>query len=106
MHMKVGCCSLTELEKREDLEEDRLKEVIGVWKPIMLVSGDHLKGGSSREWGFEDIEVEKGRVKLSLFFKKTFHILTNVDLLLGCRRSRSTRITARRGRASRPSSSA
>ncbi|KIM48162.1 hypothetical protein M413DRAFT_439882 [Hebeloma cylindrosporum] len=62
MHMKVGCCSLTELERREDLEKDRLEDVIGVWKPIMLVSGDHLKGGSSREWGFEDIEVEKGRV--------------------------------------------
>jgi len=65
--MKVGCCSITELDKREDLDKDHLKEVIGVWKPIMLVSGDHVKGGSSREWGFEDVEVEKGRVRLSLF---------------------------------------
>jgi len=71
MLMKVGCCSLTELEKRQDLEKDRLKEVIGVWKPLMLVSGDHLKGGSSREWGFEDIEVEKGRARL--FFFWAFH---------------------------------
>jgi len=63
MYMKVGCCSLTELEKREGLERDRSeKEVIGVWKPISVASGDHLKGGSSREWGFEDVEVEEGRV--------------------------------------------
>jgi len=27
-----------------------------------VASGDHLKGGSSREWGFEDVEVEEGRV--------------------------------------------
>ena len=88
MHMKVGCCSLTELEKREDLEKDRLE---GVWKPLMLVSGDHLKGGSSREWGFEDIEVEKGRVRFCFVFER----FTDVDdFLVGCRRSRSARITA------------
>jgi len=65
--MKVGCCSLTELEKREDSERDHGSEqqVIGVWRPILVASGDHLKGGSSREWGFEDVEVEEGRVGLS-----------------------------------------
>jgi len=62
MHMKVGCCSLTELHRRTPAEGIHEKQVIGGWKPISVVSGDHLKGGSSREWGFEDVEVEKGRV--------------------------------------------
>ncbi|KAF5312609.1 hypothetical protein D9619_003219 [Psilocybe cf. subviscida] len=57
--MKVGCCSLTELHRKPDAAGPQL---IGNYEPVMLVSGDHLKGGSSREWGFEDIEVEKGRV--------------------------------------------
>lgn len=61
LHMKVGCCSLTELERKEDTPADKLT---GAWYPVSLVSGDHLKGGTSREWGFEDIEVEKGRVSL------------------------------------------
>jgi len=59
LHMKVGCCSLTELKRKSEVDE---KQVLGGWKPLALVSGEHLKGGSSREWGFEDIEVEKGRV--------------------------------------------
>lgn len=92
MPMKVGCCSITELDKGEDLEKDRLKEVIGVWKPIMLVSGDHLKGGSSREWGFEDIEVEKGRVRL--FFGFNFIYSQMLIFWAGRRGSRSVRITA------------
>ncbi|KAF9056210.1 phosphoglycerate mutase-like protein [Panaeolus papilionaceus] len=58
--MKAGCCSLTELERRRG--ENGAHRILGGFKPVMLVSGQHLKGGSSREWGFEDIEVEKGRV--------------------------------------------
>ncbi|PPR06900.1 hypothetical protein CVT24_011590 [Panaeolus cyanescens] len=58
--MKAGCCSLTELERRKG--ENGQHRILGAFRPIMLVSGQHLKGGSSREWGFEDIEVEKGRV--------------------------------------------
>jgi transcription factor C subunit 7 len=82
--MKVGCCSITELDKREDLDKDRLKEVIGVWKPIMLVSGDHLKGGSSREWGFEDIEVEKGRVRQPGFLFFLFLLFLNLSYTHEC----------------------
>ncbi|KAF8973966.1 histidine phosphatase superfamily [Flammula alnicola] len=59
MYMKVGCCSLTELARREGAPHDR---TVGAWRPVSLVSGEHLTGGTSREWGFEDIEVEKGRV--------------------------------------------
>ncbi|PPQ88632.1 hypothetical protein CVT25_010208 [Psilocybe cyanescens] len=62
LHMKVGCCSLTKLQRRSDEEGVTEKQVLGGWKPLALVSGEHLSGGSSREWGFEDIEVEKGRV--------------------------------------------
>ncbi|KJA29196.1 hypothetical protein HYPSUDRAFT_50685 [Hypholoma sublateritium FD-334 SS-4] len=60
LHMKVGCCSLTELDRRE--RADRSDRLVGAWTPVALAAGDHLKGGISREWGFEDIEVEKGRV--------------------------------------------
>jgi len=63
--MKVGCCSLSIVDGKTgtDSEGDVEKvQMIGAYKPVMLVSGDHLTGGSSREWGFEDIEVDKGRV--------------------------------------------
>ncbi|CAA7266478.1 unnamed protein product [Cyclocybe aegerita] len=60
LHMKVGCCSISELDRHTD--GVREGQVLGAFKAIALASGEHLKGGSSREWGFEDIEVEKGRV--------------------------------------------
>ncbi|KAF8168057.1 histidine phosphatase superfamily [Crassisporium funariophilum] len=59
--MKAGCCSLSKL-KRKSPERAGPKEVIGGWTALQLVNGDHLKEGSSREWGFADVEVEKGRV--------------------------------------------
>ncbi|KAF8912705.1 histidine phosphatase superfamily [Gymnopilus junonius] len=59
LYLKVGCCSLTELHKQQNVEE---KKVHGAWKPVALAHGEHLKGGSSREWGFEDIEIAKGKV--------------------------------------------
>ncbi|PPQ64398.1 hypothetical protein CVT26_002105 [Gymnopilus dilepis] len=59
LYMKVGCCSLTELDPKPGVDE---RKVLGAWKPVMLANGDHLKGGSSREWGFEDIEIDKGKV--------------------------------------------
>ncbi|KAF4622843.1 hypothetical protein D9613_001847 [Agrocybe pediades] len=62
LHLKAGCCSLSELERKTIEEGVGETQVVGGWKPVSLVSGDHLQGGSSREWGFEDIEVEKGRV--------------------------------------------
>lgn len=59
LHLKVGCCSLTELDSEPGVGA---RKILGAWKPVMLANGDHLQGGSSREWGFEDIEIAKGKV--------------------------------------------
>ncbi|GLB36193.1 putative phosphoglycerate mutase-like protein [Lyophyllum shimeji] len=34
----------------------------GSWRPQRLADGSHLADGASREWGFEDIEISKGKV--------------------------------------------
>lgn len=64
VQMRVGCCSLSVLERRGDVDPGL---VIGGWKPQKIADRDHLMGGLSREWGFEDVEVEKGRVSILLF---------------------------------------
>ncbi|KAF9015204.1 histidine phosphatase superfamily [Cyathus striatus] len=48
--LKVGCCTLSELTRKPSSTTQ------------MLADGSHMAQGSSREWGFEDIEVDKGRV--------------------------------------------
>jgi transcription factor C subunit 7 len=61
--LKVGCCSLTELNfKPNQAEERKEKGLLGAYHPVKLADGAHLKGGALREWGFDDVEVEKGRV--------------------------------------------
>lgn len=63
IRMKAGCCSLNVLERRGDVHPGL---VIGGWKAQKIAYGGHLTGGVSREWGFEDVEVEQGRVRISL----------------------------------------
>jgi transcription factor C subunit 7 len=60
LQMKAGCCSLSVLERRTNVDP---RLIIGGWKAQKISYGGHLTGGVSREWGFEDVEVEKGRVK-------------------------------------------
>jgi len=55
---RVGCCSLSEFERKE--EEDW--KVVGGWGAKKLADGAHLKDGASREWGFEDIKIANGKV--------------------------------------------
>lgn len=50
--VRVGCCSLSEANKTDN-----------GWKLDKLAVGDHLTGGSSRDWGFEDIEIANGEVQ-------------------------------------------
>ncbi|TFK41114.1 histidine phosphatase superfamily [Crucibulum laeve] len=57
--LNVGCCSLTELTRKTDTPSS---EVLGCWTALKLADGAHLSQGTSREWGFQDIEVDKGRV--------------------------------------------
>jgi len=57
----VGCASLTVLDRKDDAS---LGSVIGAYNPTKLANGDHLKEGASREWGFRDIEISKGKVSV------------------------------------------
>ncbi|KAJ7110169.1 histidine phosphatase superfamily [Mycena epipterygia] len=55
--LRVGCCSLTEVVRKHDVIP-----ILGGWDARRLADGAHLKEGSSREWGFEDIEISNGLV--------------------------------------------
>lgn len=57
--LRVGCCSLTELRKKDDSHR-----VLKNYVPEKLADGAHLKEGSTREWGFEDIQIAEGKVNL------------------------------------------
>jgi transcription factor C subunit 7 len=52
--MRAGCCSLTKFVKWTDGGEG--------WQLVLSADGGHLTGGSTRDWGFEDIEIEHGQV--------------------------------------------
>ncbi|KZP31310.1 phosphoglycerate mutase-like protein [Athelia psychrophila] len=49
--LRIGCCTLTELKRKPDAP------ILGGWTPTLVASGDHLKEGIQRDWGFEDIIV-------------------------------------------------
>lgn len=57
--MKAGCCALSVLERNRNVDP---RLIIGGWKAQTIASTDHLSGGVAREWGFENVEVDKGRV--------------------------------------------
>ncbi|KAH8102625.1 phosphoglycerate mutase-like protein [Cristinia sonorae] len=55
--LRPGCCSLTKLERKAGVVG-----VLGGWEPKLLVDGSHMAGGSTRDWGFEDIVIDRGHV--------------------------------------------
>ncbi|KAI0068351.1 phosphoglycerate mutase-like protein [Artomyces pyxidatus] len=55
--LRIPCCSLTITEKKPDAEK-----VLGAWEARLLADGSHLKEGSQRDWGFEDIQIADGKV--------------------------------------------
>jgi transcription factor C subunit 7 len=55
--LRVGCCSLTEVVRKRDVIP-----ILGGWDLLRAADGKHLKDGTSREWGFEDIEISNGQV--------------------------------------------
>ena len=55
--LRVGCCTLSEFKRKSDVTE-----FIGGWEAKRLADGSHLKEGASRDWGFEDIIIENGKV--------------------------------------------
>jgi len=59
IQMKAGCCTLNVLQRKANVDPGL---IIGGWKAQKISQGDYLTGGIAREWGFENVEVEKGRV--------------------------------------------
>ncbi|KAI6047604.1 histidine phosphatase superfamily [Pisolithus marmoratus] len=57
MPLRVGCCSISEFTRKPGAVG-----IVGAWEPKLLADGSHLKDGSSREWGFEDIQISNGKV--------------------------------------------
>jgi len=55
--VRVGCCTLTELARQRDSSK-----AVGGWEIKRLADGSHLKDGSLRDWGFEDVVVTNGKV--------------------------------------------
>lgn len=54
--LRVGCCTLTDLKPKPE------RKVLGGWRGEKLATGEHLRDGVQRDWGFEDIVVEEGKV--------------------------------------------
>ncbi|THH06098.1 hypothetical protein EW145_g4320 [Phellinidium pouzarii] len=57
LSLRVGCCSLTVLKRKDDR-----KDVKGAYIHVKLASGEHLEQGASRDWGFEDVVIKDGKV--------------------------------------------
>lgn len=57
--LKYGCCALSELELKPGASGE---QPLGAYTAVKLADGGHMKEGAAREWGFSDVEVEKGRV--------------------------------------------
>lgn len=57
--LRIGCCSLTDVIRKDNTPE----EVLGAWTAVALGKGDHLAGGATRDWGFEDALInDEGEV--------------------------------------------
>lgn len=69
VNFKAGCCSISEVVRKPDV---RANSIFGAYKAVTLAGGAHLKQGSNREWGFEHVEVDKGRVRYHLHFQQFF----------------------------------
>lgn len=55
--LRPGCCSLSKVERKKDA-----RRVLGAYEPTLLADGSHMEGGSTRDWGFEDIVIADGKV--------------------------------------------
>lgn len=63
MPFRVGCCSLTTLvPKAGRVPPDGGNASVGEWEITGKAEAEFLTNGVERDWGFEDIEVDKGQV--------------------------------------------
>ncbi|KAK2461883.1 hypothetical protein APHAL10511_006346 [Amanita phalloides] len=53
--LRVGCCTVSEFVR------DNGGGILGTWKAVRLADGSLLSGGSSRDWGFEDVQIAHGK---------------------------------------------
>jgi transcription factor C subunit 7 len=69
--MRVGCCTLTILQRDPSMIHS---DPLDGWncKPQDLAFGSHLKNGIQRDWGFEDVEIANGDVGLLLSARVSF----------------------------------
>ena len=74
IQMKAGCCTLNVLQRKPNIDPAL---VIGGWKAQKFLQGDYLSGGIVREWGFENAEVDKGRVSI-FSFTSNFQLDSNI----------------------------
>ena len=59
--MRIGCCSISEFKRKTV----GAKPLDG-WEMTRMGDGSHLKEGSTRDWGFEDITIADGKVRIWL----------------------------------------
>lgn len=60
--LRIGCCTVSIFDRVAPADQGMLGPKF--WKAIKLGDGSHLKQGAQRDWGFEDIELENGKVVL------------------------------------------
>jgi transcription factor C subunit 7 len=63
LSMRVACCSLTTLIR----PPEDCAQAVGVWQSRGLATGDFLRGGLERSWGFEDVELDDHQVRCYFF---------------------------------------
>lgn len=81
--VRVGCCSLSEADKKAGGSG---------WDLVKIADGAHLEKGASRDWGFEDIEIAHGKVRM---FISRFRFCAEIQI--GCRRPWCSRYGSRKG---------
>ena len=92
--MKAGCCTLNVLERKANVDPGL---IIGGWKAKNISQGDYLTGGIAREWGFENVRVDQGRVSI-LTSSLVFRIDSNIFKDCGGPRNTGIRNRNRRTR--------
>jgi hypothetical protein len=92
--MKAGCCTLNVLERKANADPGL---IIGGWKAKNISQGDYLTGGIAREWGFENVRVDQGRVSI-LTSSLVFRIDSNIFKDCGGPRNTGIRNRNRRTR--------
>ena len=85
--MKAGCCTLNVLQRKTNVDPGL---IIGGWKAQKISQGDYLTGGIAREWGFENVDVDNGRVSIFKFPLSIFKLI-QIFGFQGHRRPRNAR---------------